>query len=54
MQPTYFVLPELGELYRLAEQDIMAMVAEARRLGLRPPVLHRPAASRRAELPAGV
>ncbi|MFB2858476.1 phenylalanine 4-monooxygenase [Aeromonas hydrophila] len=37
MQPTYFVLPELGELYRLAEQDIMAMVAEARRLGLRPP-----------------
>ena len=36
MQPTYFVLPELGELYRLAEQDIMAMVAEARRLGLRP------------------
>ncbi|MGY3929390.1 phenylalanine 4-monooxygenase [Aeromonas encheleia] len=37
MQPTYFVLPSLDALYQLAEQDIMACVAQARRLGLRAP-----------------
>ena len=37
MQPTYFVLPNLACLYRLGPQEIMAAVAEARRLGLRPP-----------------
>ncbi|MCH7369807.1 MULTISPECIES: phenylalanine 4-monooxygenase [Aeromonas] len=37
MQPIYFVLPQLDELYRLADQDIMAMVGEARRLGLHAP-----------------
>ncbi|MDR7019112.1 phenylalanine 4-monooxygenase [Aeromonas salmonicida] len=47
MQPTYFVLPELAALYRLAEQDIMAMVGEARRLGLRPPRFE-PAAGKQA------
>lgn len=37
MQPVYFVLPSLDCLYRLGPQEIMAAVAEARRLGLRPP-----------------
>lgn len=37
MQPVYFVLPRLDELYRLADLDIMAMVGEARRLGLHAP-----------------
>lgn len=37
MQPTYFVLPRLDTLYGLEGQGIMAAVAEARRLGLRPP-----------------
>ena len=37
MQPTYFVLPSLDTLYQLAGQDIMAMVAHARRLGLYAP-----------------
>ena len=37
MQPTYFVLPRLDTLYGLEGRGIMAAVAEARRLGLRPP-----------------
>ena len=37
MQPAYFVLPSLDTLYRLAPQSIMDAVAQARRLGLRPP-----------------
>lgn len=47
MQPTYFVLPSLDVLYQLAEQDIMAMVAQARRLGLYAPRFE-PVAGKRA------
>jgi phenylalanine-4-hydroxylase len=47
MQPIYFVLPSLDALYQLAEQDIMAGVNEARRLGLHPPRFS-PAASKQA------
>ncbi|MEG0007125.1 MAG: phenylalanine 4-monooxygenase [Aeromonas sp.] len=47
MQPIYFVLPSLDALYQLAEQDIMAGVSEARRLGLHPPRF-APAASKQA------
>lgn len=37
MQPTYFVLPSLAYLYQLTGEEIMASLAEARRLGLHPP-----------------
>ncbi|MCO4203200.1 phenylalanine 4-monooxygenase, partial [Aeromonas taiwanensis] len=37
MQPVYFVLQDLDTLYRLSPQAIMEAVAQARRLGLRPP-----------------
>jgi len=37
MQPVYFVLQDLDTLYRLSPQAIMDAVAQARRLGLRPP-----------------
>ena len=47
MQPVYFVLPSLDCLYRLGPQQIMAAVAEARRLGLRPPRF-APASGRQA------
>lgn len=47
MQPIYFVLPSLDALYRLAEQDIMGTLAEARRLGLNAP-LFAPAPDKQA------
>ena len=37
LQPLYFVLPDLKQLFDLAQQDIMAMVREAMRLGLHQP-----------------
>lgn len=38
MQPIYFILDELQQLYDLAQRDIMAMVAQARHKGLHPPL----------------
>ncbi|MDE2149597.1 MAG: phenylalanine 4-monooxygenase, partial [Gammaproteobacteria bacterium] len=38
MQPLYYVIGELRELFDLARTDIMAKVDEARRLGLHPPL----------------
>ncbi|MDH1262667.1 MULTISPECIES: phenylalanine 4-monooxygenase [unclassified Pseudomonas] len=37
LQPVYFVLPQLRCLFDLAHQDIMAMVQQARQLGLHAP-----------------
>ncbi len=37
LQPLYFVLPRLEQLFDLAQQDIMAMVQQAMQLGLHPP-----------------
>ncbi len=37
LQPLYFVLPDLKQLFDLAQQDIMAMVREAMSLGLHQP-----------------
>jgi len=37
LQPLYFVLPDLKQLFDLAQQDIMAMVREAMRMGLHQP-----------------
>lgn len=47
MQPTYFVLPSLDTLYRLTGEEILAALAEAKRLGLRPPRF-APAAGKQA------
>jgi len=38
MQPLYYVLPHFDHLYELAEMDIMALVEEAKSLGLFPPM----------------
>lgn len=38
MQPLYYYLEDLRELYELAQKDLMALVADARRLGLFPPL----------------
>ncbi|MGF1834629.1 phenylalanine 4-monooxygenase [Photobacterium sanguinicancri] len=38
MQPIYFKLPSISQLYELAQQDIMAMAHEAKQLGLHPPL----------------
>lgn len=38
MQPVYFVIEELRELYELAGSDIMALVARAKQLGLHAPL----------------
>jgi len=38
MQPLYYVLEDLRELYDLAHSDLMAKVREAQRLGLFPPL----------------
>ena len=38
MQPLYFVLEDLRELYELSQIDLMAKVAEARSLGLHEPL----------------
>lgn len=37
LQPLYFVLPQLKQLFELAHQDIMAMVQQAMALGLHAP-----------------
>lgn len=37
LQPLYFVLPSLQHLFELAQQDLMALVEQARTLGLRAP-----------------
>ncbi|MBM7059635.1 phenylalanine 4-monooxygenase [Pseudomonas sp. UL073] len=37
LQPLYFVLPELKQLFELAHQDIMALVHQAMQLGLHTP-----------------
>ncbi|GGO81294.1 phenylalanine 4-monooxygenase [Marinobacterium nitratireducens] len=37
MQPIYFVIDDIAELYEIAEMDLMAVVQQARALGLRPP-----------------
>lgn len=37
LQPLYFVLPQLKQLFELAHQDIMAMVQQAMQLGLHAP-----------------
>ncbi|WP_064607902.1 phenylalanine 4-monooxygenase [Photobacterium sp. J15] len=38
MQPIYFVIDDIGQLYELARQDIMGMVQQAKSLGLHAPV----------------
>jgi phenylalanine-4-hydroxylase len=38
MQPVYYVIEDVRELYELTRIDLMAQVAEARRLGLFPPL----------------
>ncbi|MRX26992.1 phenylalanine 4-monooxygenase [Kangiella sp. HZ709] len=38
MQPQYFVLEDLKQLYELAHADVMGMVEEAKKLGLHAPV----------------
>lgn len=45
MQPLYYVLDSLDELQRLARSDLMASVAEARRLGLQAPLFAPKAAA---------
>ena len=38
MQPLYYVLEDLRELYELTQRDIMGLVGEAKRLGLHQPL----------------
>ena len=38
LQPLYFVLPDLKRLFQLAQEDIMALVHEAMRLGPHAPL----------------
>ncbi|PSU44609.1 phenylalanine 4-monooxygenase [Photobacterium frigidiphilum] len=38
MQPLYFVIQNINQLYELAQQDIMSMVQEAKVLGLHKPL----------------
>jgi phenylalanine-4-hydroxylase len=38
MQPLYYILPEFDHLFELAEMDIMALVEEAKSLGLFSPL----------------
>lgn len=38
MQPLYYILPEFDHLFELAESDIMALVQEAKKLGLFSPL----------------
>lgn len=37
MQPVYFILQQMDDLYDLAELDVMKLVSEAKKLGLREP-----------------
>lgn len=41
MQPVYFILDDIAQLYELAQQDMMSMVSKARAAGLHVP-LHPP------------
>lgn len=38
MQPLYYILPDFDDLFTLAEQDIMAMVEKAKKMGLFEPL----------------
>ncbi|AJR05576.1 phenylalanine 4-monooxygenase [Photobacterium gaetbulicola] len=38
MQPLYFILEDINQLYELAHQDIMQLVTEAQKLGLHEPL----------------
>jgi phenylalanine-4-hydroxylase len=38
MQPVYFVIDSFDVLFQLADMDIMALIAEAKRLGMRKPL----------------
>ncbi|MGR5065418.1 phenylalanine 4-monooxygenase [Photobacterium sp. DNB22_13_2] len=38
MQPLYFILEDIKQLYELAHQDIMSMVAQAQKMGLHAPL----------------
>ncbi|PSU36405.1 phenylalanine 4-monooxygenase [Photobacterium lutimaris] len=38
MQPLYFILDDINQLYELAHQDIMSMVSQAQKLGLHAPL----------------
>lgn len=38
MQPLYYILPDFDHLFELAEMDIMALVEQAKKLGLYPPL----------------
>ena len=38
MQPLYFILDDINQLYDLAHQDIMSMVVKAQQQGLHPPL----------------
>jgi len=51
MQPLYYVLEDLRELYEIAQRDVMADVAEAKRLGLFAPLFTPRTASDAALLP---
>ena len=51
MQPLYYVLEDLRELYEITQRDVMADVAEAKRLGLFPPLFAPKANPQDARLP---
>jgi len=36
-QPVYFIIESSDELYQLAQMDLLALIAEARRMGMHPP-----------------
>ncbi|MFG0607530.1 phenylalanine 4-monooxygenase [Vibrio mimicus] len=38
MQPIYYVLPDLAQLYQLSQRDLMALVGQAMKDGLLPPL----------------
>jgi phenylalanine-4-hydroxylase len=38
MQPLYYVLDDLRELYELAQRDVLGLIQEARRLGMHEPL----------------
>ncbi|ENM5729311.1 phenylalanine 4-monooxygenase [Vibrio mimicus] len=40
MQPIYYVLPDLGQLYQLSQRDLMALVGQAMEAGLLPARFH--------------
>lgn len=38
MQPIYYVLPDLSQLYQLSQRDVMGLVWQAMQNGLLPPL----------------